>query len=106
VPHWRRRRRAARTSFTTAPAPASTGLYQTTGVRPTGHIPFTPRAKESLANTVREAQARHDDHIGIEHLALGLIAMHTGPVRSLLSALGASAPALRAAIVDRYRQAS
>jgi hypothetical protein len=105
VHHWRRRRRV-RSTVPTAPAPAPTGLYQTTGARPTGHIPFTPRAKESLANTVREAQARHDDHIGIEHLALGLLADDSGLVPSVLSALGTSAPALRAAIVDRYRKAS
>jgi ATP-dependent Clp protease ATP-binding subunit ClpA len=95
---WRRRRRA----LLAAPVPAVAGVYRTTGPRPTGHIPFTPRAKESLANTVREAQARHDSRIGIEHLALGLIAMTTGPVPSVLTALGASAPALRAAIVARY----
>lgn len=105
VPHWRRRRRAGR-AVLTAPIPAPTGLYQAAGARPTGHIPFTPRAKESLANSVREAQSLHANHIGIEHLALGLIAMNSGPVRSVLSALGASAPALRAAVVDRYRQAS
>ncbi|WP_043182891.1 Clp protease N-terminal domain-containing protein [Streptomyces sp. NRRL F-5123] len=105
VPHWRRRRRAGR-AVLTAPAPTPTGRRQTPGARPTGHIPFTPRAKESLANAVREAQARHDNHIGIEHLALGLLSVNGGPVRSVLSALDASAPALRAAIVARYRKAS
>ncbi|MFE9453896.1 Clp protease N-terminal domain-containing protein [Streptomyces sp. NPDC006739] len=104
VRRWRRRGRARR-AVLTATAPACTGLYQTTGARPSGHIPFTARAKESLANTVREAQARHDHAIGVEHLALGLIAVTSGPVPSVLSALGVSAPALRAAIVDRYRQA-
>ncbi|MEV5877297.1 Clp protease N-terminal domain-containing protein [Streptomyces sp. NPDC052101] len=102
VHHWRRRRRAV----LTAPAPAPTGLYQATGTRPTGHIPFAPRAKESLANAVRRAQDRHDDYIGTEHLALDLIAMNRGLVPSLLSALGVSAPALRAAIIDRYGRAS
>jgi hypothetical protein len=51
-------------------------------------------------------KARHDDHIGVEHIALGLVAASSGPVLPILSALGASAPALRAAILDRYRQAS
>ncbi|MGW2975716.1 Clp protease N-terminal domain-containing protein, partial [Streptomyces mirabilis] len=67
---------------------------------------FTPHAKESLSNTVHEAQAQHETDIGPKHLALGLIAMKTGQAPSVLSALGASAPALRTAIVDRYRQAS
>ncbi|MFJ9153500.1 Clp protease N-terminal domain-containing protein [Streptomyces sp. NPDC102270] len=103
--HWRSQRRARR-AVLTAPTPAPTGLYQTDGARPTGHIPFTPNAKESLSNTVHEAQARHETDIGTEHLALGLIAMNSGLVPSVLSALGASAPALRTAIVDRYRQTS
>lgn len=101
--HWRSQRRA-RHAVLSAPTPA--GLYQTNGARPTGHIPFTPDAKESLANTVREAQARHETDIRTEHLALGLIAMKSGQVPSLLSALGASARRLRTAIIDRYPQAS
>ncbi|MFJ8140876.1 Clp protease N-terminal domain-containing protein [Streptomyces sp. NPDC096013] len=59
-----------------------------------------------MSNTVHEAQARHETDVGPEHLALGLIAMKSGRVPSVLSALGASAPALRTAIIDRYRQAS
>ena len=51
-------------------------------------------------------QARHDSYIGVEHVALGLIAMNSGLLPPILSALGTSAPALRAAILDRYRQAS
>jgi Clp amino terminal domain, pathogenicity island component len=105
VRRWRRRRRARR-AIPTAPTPAPTGLYQATGARPTGHIPFTARAKKSLENTLREAQARHDNHIGVEHVALGLIAMNSGLVPAVLSAFGASAATLRAAIIDRYRQAS
>ncbi|MFG3365920.1 Clp protease N-terminal domain-containing protein [Streptomyces sp. NPDC048156] len=100
--HWRGRR-AARRPALTAPTPAPTGLYQATGARSGGHIRFSPRAKESLANTVREAQARRDSYIGVEHLTLGLIAMPSGIVPSVLSALGTSAPALRTAITDRYR---
>ena len=72
----------------------------------TGHIPFTPRAKQCLEHSLREAKARHDNHIGLEHLALALVAMNGGAVPPILSALGASPATLRAAIVDRYRQAS
>ncbi|MFC9462277.1 Clp protease N-terminal domain-containing protein, partial [Streptomyces sp. NPDC056983] len=50
--------------------------------------------------------ARHDRHIGVEHLGLSLVTMTSGLVPSVLAALGASAPALRTAITDRYRQAS
>jgi ATP-dependent Clp protease ATP-binding subunit ClpA len=74
--------------------------------RPTGHIPFTPRAKKSLQLSLREAQARQDGYIGAEHLTLALIGMNAGAVPSILSALGTTQDALRAAILDRYRQAS
>jgi hypothetical protein len=50
--------------------------------------------------------ARRDGYIGVEHLAVGLIAMKRGMVPPILSALDTSAPALRTAIFDRYRQAS
>ncbi len=57
-------------------------------------------------NSLREAQARHDQHIGVEHVTLALIGMTSGLVPPILQALGSSGPALRAAILDRYRQAS
>ena len=74
--------------------------------RPTGHIPFTPRAKKSLELSLREAVARHDGYIGAEHLTLALVGMDAGAVPPILSALGTTPAALRAAILDRYRQAS
>lgn len=77
-----------------------------TGGRITGHIPFTPRAKKALEHSLREAKARHDNFIGVEHLTLALVAMDDGAVPPILSALGAPQAALRAAILDRYRQAS
>jgi ATP-dependent Clp protease ATP-binding subunit ClpA len=92
----RRRRR----SHAAAGQDASPGAY------PTGHLPFTPRAKKSLEHSLREAKARHDSYIGVEHLTLALVAMNDGAVPPILSALGASQATLRAAILDRYRQAS
>jgi ATP-dependent Clp protease ATP-binding subunit ClpA len=71
----------------------------------TGHIPFTPRAKKALEHSLREAKARHDNYIGVEHLTLALVGMNEGAVPPILSALGASPATLRAAILDRYRQA-
>jgi ATP-dependent Clp protease ATP-binding subunit ClpA len=71
----------------------------------TGHIPFTPRAKKSLEHSLGEAKARRDSYIGVEHLTLALVAMTEGAVPPILSALGASPATLRAAILDRYRQA-
>jgi ATP-dependent Clp protease ATP-binding subunit ClpA len=85
---------------------AAAGQYASAGAYPTGHLPFTPRAKKSLEHSLREAKARHDNYIGVEHLTLALVAMNDGAVPPILSALGASQAALRAAILDRYRQAS
>jgi ATP-dependent Clp protease ATP-binding subunit ClpA len=73
---------------------------------PSGHIPFTPRAKKTIELSLREAEARHDNYIGVEHLTLALAGMKDGTVPPILSALGTSQAALRAAILDRYRKAS
>jgi ATP-dependent Clp protease ATP-binding subunit ClpA len=69
-------------------------------------LPHGPGVEQSLRNARREARGRHDTQIGTEYLALSLLALNEGPVPLILSALGVSAPALRAAILDCYRQAS
>ena len=43
------------------------------GAAPTGHIPFTPRAKKVLELSLREALQLGHNYIGTEHLLLGLI---------------------------------
>jgi hypothetical protein len=85
---------------------AAAGQDARPGAYPTGHLPFTPRAKKSLEHSLREAKARHDNYIGVEHLTLALVAMNDGAVPPILSALGASQATLRTAILDRYRQAN
>ena len=80
--------------------PASAGLV------PGGHIPFTPRAKKTLALSLREAEALHDNYIGVQHLTLALLRPQDGTVPVILSALGAPAAPPRAAILARYRKAS
>ena len=76
------------------------------GPRPSGHIPFTPAAKKILELTLREAVARQDSQIGVEHIALALTTIKQGLVPQILFAAGAPAASLRTAILDRYRQAS
>ncbi len=88
------------------PPPEAAGRYRAPGPPPSGHIPFTPMAKKILESSLREALARHDQHVGVEHIALALTAAKRGLVTPILSAAGTSAPMLRAAILDRYRQAS
>ncbi len=110
VRSWRRRRRARRAMATAhAPGPRPpevTGRYHAPGPPPCGHIPFTPASKKILELALREALALDDSHIGFEHITLALTAITKGLVPPILTAAGASAPALRAAILDRYRQAS
>ena len=101
---WRRRRRPAPTA--SVPSSTATGRYQAISVVPRGHLPITARAKQSLENSVREAEAMHDRYIGVEHVALGVIRINGGLVAPILLALGTSVPALHTAILDRYRQAS
>jgi ATP-dependent Clp protease ATP-binding subunit ClpA len=76
------------------------------GPAPRGHLPFAPRAKKTLQLALREAQALHDNNIGVQHLTLALLALRDGTVPMILSALGAPATPLRAAILARYRKAS
>jgi len=86
--------------------PSPAGLYQAAGTAPAGHIPPTPDAWYAVHRSVAEAQIHRDTHIGAEHLALAFSAMDTGLVPLILSALGTSAPKLRAAILRHYQQAS
>jgi hypothetical protein len=100
----RRRRRARRN----APLPAGPFRQRPAcaGPVPSGHIPFTPRAKKTLELSLREAEALHDTHIGVQHLALALLGPKDGTVPVIVSALGVPATSLRAAILARYRKAS
>ncbi len=49
-----------------------------------GHIPFTPRAKHILEYALRQAIARKDRHIGVEHIVLGLLTLKGTVVAELL----------------------
>ena len=60
----------------------------------------------TLELSLREAKALHDNYIGVLHLTLSLLAQEDGTVPVILSALGAPAASVRAAILTRYRKAS
>jgi ATP-dependent Clp protease ATP-binding subunit ClpA len=102
------RRRHRRRSRRNGPRPAGPLRQRaaSAGPAPDGHIPFTPRAKKSLEISLREAEALHDNSIGVQHLILALLVPKDGTVPEILSALGAPATSLRAAILARYRKAS
>src|SRR5580700_3841815 len=56
---------------------------------PSGHIPFTPRAKKVLELSLREAVQPGHEYIGTEHLLLGLIREGDGVAAQVLVKLGA-----------------
>jgi Clp amino terminal domain, pathogenicity island component len=82
------------------------GPSQAPGRSPAAALPYTAVAKKILESAFREALALHDSQIGTEHVALAIVSVKRGMVPDLLSAAGASAPALRSGILGRYRQAS
>ena len=111
-PAWRKgpvaelmRRRRARRGAPPGPRPRAVNR-PLPGPAPGGHIPFTPRAKKSLELSLRQAQALHDDYIGVQHLVLAQLALSDGATATILSSLGVSREALRAAVLARYRKAS
>jgi ATP-dependent Clp protease ATP-binding subunit ClpA len=99
------RRRRARRGAPPGPGPRAVDR-PLPGQAPGGHIRFTPRAKKSLELSLREAQALHDDYIGVQHLILAQLAITGGMGQAILSSLGASHEALRADVLARYRKAS
>jgi len=59
---------------------------------PSGHIPFTPRAKKVLELSLREALQLGHNYIGTEHILLGLIREGEGVSAQVLVKLGADLP--------------
>jgi ATP-dependent Clp protease ATP-binding subunit ClpA len=56
---------------------------------PTGHVPFTPRAKKVLELSLREALQLGHNYIGEEHILLGLLREGEGVAAQVLVRLGA-----------------
>jgi ATP-dependent Clp protease ATP-binding subunit ClpC len=59
-------------------------------------LPFTPRAKSVLEHSLREALDLQHNHIGTEHILLGLVRERSGLAARLLRDLGADAERVRA----------
>lgn len=53
---------------------------------PTGHIPFTPRAKKVLELSLRQALQLGHNYIGTEHILLGLLREGEGVAAQILMA--------------------
>ena len=63
-----------------------------------GNLPFTPRAKKVLELSLREAVAMGDDHIGSEHVLLGLTREGEGVAARILRTRGVDREAVRVAL--------
>ncbi|AIE82824.1 ATP-dependent Clp protease ATP-binding subunit [Actinotignum schaalii] len=62
---------------------------------PSGHIPFTPRAKKVIEFAMREGLQMGHSYIGTEHLLLGLTREADGVAAQVLIKLGADMPTVR-----------
>ncbi len=70
------------------------------GSSPTGHIPFTPRAKKVLELSLREALQLGHTYIGTEHILLGLIREGEGVAAQVLQQLGAELQKVRQTVIQ------
>ena len=67
---------------------------------PSGHIPFTPRAKKVLELSMREAIQLNHGYIGTEHILLGMVRANEGVANQVLAKLGVEPAAVRQAVMD------
>ena len=67
---------------------------------PSGHIPFTPRAKKVLELSLREALQLGHNYIGTEHTLLGLIREGEGVAAQVLQQLGAELQKVRQTVIQ------
>jgi ATP-dependent Clp protease ATP-binding subunit ClpA len=67
---------------------------------PSGHIPFTPRAKKTLEYALREAVQLHHTYIGTEHILLGVIREGDGVGAKILKQHSADLAPIRTAVLD------
>ncbi|HMJ00630.1 MAG TPA: Clp protease N-terminal domain-containing protein [Gaiellaceae bacterium] len=66
----------------------------------TGQIPFTPRAKKVLDLALREALSLGHNHIGTEHILLGLVRENEGVAAWILLDFGADAEKIRNEVIS------
>jgi ATP-dependent Clp protease ATP-binding subunit ClpA len=67
---------------------------------PSGHIPFTPRAKKVLELSLRESLQLGHGYIGTEHILLGLIREGDGVAPQVLVRLGADLNRVRQQVLQ------
>jgi ATP-dependent Clp protease ATP-binding subunit ClpC len=67
---------------------------------PSGHIPFTPRAKKVLEFSLREALQLNHSYIGTEHILLGVVREGEGVAAQVLSKVGGSLSRVRDKVIE------
>jgi ATP-dependent Clp protease ATP-binding subunit ClpC len=76
------------------------------GIAPSGHIPFTPRAKHALELSLREALALHDETIRAEHILLGVLTEGSGVAVRVLEGSGVELGAMRERLLEQHGDGS
>jgi ATP-dependent Clp protease ATP-binding subunit ClpA len=71
------------------------------GHAPSGHIPFTPRAKKVLELSLREALRLGHNYIGTEHLLLGVLREGEGVAAQVLLRLGGDLERVAREVVEQ-----
>jgi ATP-dependent Clp protease ATP-binding subunit ClpA len=67
---------------------------------PSGHIPFTPRAKKVLELSLRESTELGHAHIGTEHILLGLLREGEGVAAQVLVKMGTDRNRVRQQVIE------
>lgn len=73
---------------------------------PVGHIPFASRAKRALEGSLREARTLKSNHIGLEHVLLGVLGCDDETTADYFRRLGVEPAALRAGVLADLGQAA
>jgi hypothetical protein len=76
------------------------------GTAPSGHIPFTPRAKKVLELSLREALALNDETIRAEHILLGILTEGSGAAVRALEASGVDLDVMRDRVLVQSAEGS
>jgi ATP-dependent Clp protease ATP-binding subunit ClpA len=69
-----------------------------TGDRVKGPVPFTPRARAAVERAALESARLSQDHVGTEHLLMGLVAGNNGLAVTILNTFDVDSPAVLSAL--------
>ncbi len=70
------------------------------GTQPSGHVPFTPRAKKILELALLEALRLGHEYIGTEHILLGIVREGDGVAAQVLQKRGLTLDVVRQRVIE------